>query len=95
MKNIYRMFLTAALMVGIVSANAQNRQPNRCTIGNEHYSITVEVPANTIINKVSDNIITSFSLPKINNTIRANAETHLLSIKPNGYWDMIEVSGSD
>lgn len=78
MKNIYRMFLTVVLMVGIVSANAQNRQPNRCTITDGNRSYTMEASANTMINKVSDKIISTSFGGVENSTIRSNAVTHNL-----------------
>ncbi|MBQ0130038.1 MAG: T9SS type A sorting domain-containing protein [bacterium] len=93
MKNIYRMFLTVALMVGIVSANAQNHQPNRCTITNGNRSYTVEASVNTMINKVSENIVTTSIGGIENNSVRANAETHNLFIRPEGDWNAMRIIG--
>ena len=93
MKKIYRMFLTVALMVGIVSANAQNHQPNRCTITNGNRSYTVEASANTMINKVSENIVTTSIGGIENNSVRANAETHNLFIRPEGDWNAMRIIG--
>ena len=93
MKNIYRMFLIVALMVGAISTNAQKRQPNRCTIIDENRSFTVEASANTMINKMSDKIIATSIGGVENKYIRSNAETHNLFIKPEGNWTSIRVVG--
>lgn len=93
MKNIYRMILTTTLMVGIVSTNAQNCQLNRCTIVDKNYSITIESSANTTINQEGDNVFNiSSNLPEHKN-IRANAESHTLYIKPEGFWNSMRIVG--
>ena len=93
MKNVYRIFLTTALMVGIFNANAQNRQPNRCTIGSKNHSVTVEASANAIVNKVSDKIISTCISSPESKTIHATAETHNLFIKPEGEWNSMRIVG--
>lgn len=91
MKKRLQLLITTLLIIGAVNVYSQNR----CTIGDEHRSVTVEVPANTIVKNTGDKIITTHSTRLDNKVIRANAETHMLSIKPNGNWDMIQISGPD
>lgn len=91
MKNNLHLLIATLFVMGAINVNSQNR----CTIGDEHRSITMEVPANTIIEKVGEKIITTYSTHPVKKDARANAETHLLSIIPNGDYSLIHVYNSE
>ena len=93
MKNVYRIVLTAVLMVAAVSTNAQNLKSNRYTISDDCHNITMEVSDNTSINMVSDKLFTTSIGGPENKTIHANAETHNLIIHPEGEWSEMRIVG--
>ena len=90
MKNNLHLLIASLLMMVAFNANSQNHE----TLGEGHLTQIKKKTANIVIDKRGDNVTTTYYKTKTK-AIKANAETHLLSITPIGDYSYIHVYGSD